>query len=180
MDFQNVGKQCKASLPVLTEALPLAIQRRRAVKQLALLAAGVCGLPSVVQAQVPTARPPLEVVVPMMKTLTAGAHVQESRVTLTIPLLAENGHLVPVSVSVDSPMTGSDYVKTLYLLSEKNPRPLIAKISFTPGCARASLTTRIRLAGAQYVVALAQMSDNSFWAASAEVVVTDTACLDAT
>ena len=57
MDFQNVGKQCKASLPVLTEALPLAIQRRRAVKQLALLAAGVCGLPSVVQAQVPTARP---------------------------------------------------------------------------------------------------------------------------
>ena len=77
-------------------------------------------------------------------------------------------------------MTQADHVRALYLLAEKNPRPLIAKISLSPGAGRAMLTTRIRLSSAQYVVAVAQMSDGSFWAASADVIVTETACLDAT
>jgi sulfur-oxidizing protein SoxY len=134
---------------------------------------------SPVLAQIPTARPPLEQLVPVMKQITNGAPVRESRVKLDIPHLAENGHLVPLTVTVESPMTAADYVSTLYLLSEKNPRPIIAKISLSPEAGRAALTTRIRLAGAQHVVALAQMSDGSFWAASADVIVTETACLDA-
>jgi sulfur-oxidizing protein SoxY len=155
--------------------------RRRALKG---IAGGVL-LPLLspsapVLAQIPTARPPLDQLVPIMKQITNGAPVRESRVTLDIPHLAENGHLVPLTVSVESPMTAANYVATLYLLSEKNPRPIIAKIGMSPGTGRAALTTRIRLAGAQYVVALAQMSDGSFWAASADVIVTETACLDAT
>ncbi len=134
---------------------------------------------SPVLAQIPTVRPPLEQLVPVMKQITNGAPVRESRVKLDIPHLAENGHLVPLTVTVESPMTAADYVSTLYLLSEKNPRPIIAKISLSPEAGRAALTTRIRLAGAQHVVALAQMSDGSFWAASADVIVTETACLDA-
>jgi sulfur-oxidizing protein SoxY len=114
-----------------------------------------------------------------LKDITGGAPVREGKVKLEIPHLAENGHLVPLSVSVDSPMTSTDYVRTLYLLSEKNPRPMIAKIGMTPGMGRAALTTRIRLAGAQYVMALAQMSDGSFWAGTTEVIVTETACMDA-
>ena len=134
---------------------------------------------SPVLAQIPTVRPPLEQLVPVMKQITNGAPVRESRVKLDIPHLAENGHLVPLTVTVESPMTAADYVSTLYLLSEKNPRPIIAKVSLSPEAGRAALTTRIRLAGAQHVVALAQMSDGSFWAASADVIVTETACLDA-
>ncbi len=127
----------------------------------------------------PTTRPPLDVLVPVLKDITRGALVRESRVKLEIPHLAENGHLVPLTVSVESPMTAADHVRTLYLLSEKNPRPVIAKIGMAPGNGRAALTTRIRLAGAQYVVAVAQMSDGSFWGAAADVIVTETACLDA-
>ncbi len=127
----------------------------------------------------PTARPPLDVLVPVLKDITRGAPVREARVKLDIPHLAENGHLVPLTVTVESPMTAADHVTTLYLLSEKNPRPIIAKIGMSPGSGRAALTTRIRLAGAQHVVALAQMSDGSFWAAAADVIVTETACLDA-
>lgn len=152
--------------------------RRRVLKGIA----GGMLLPSAssVFAQVPTTvRPPLEVLVPVLKEITGGAPVRESRVKLDIPRLAENGHLVPLTVMVDSPMTAADHVRTLYLLSEKNPRPVIAKIGMSPGTGRAALTTRIRLAGAQYVVALAQMSDGTFWAASADVIVTETACLDA-
>lgn len=125
-------------------------------------------------------RPPLLQVVPVLKDIAAGAPVREGRVKLEIPFLAENGHLVPLTVSVDSPMTAADHVRTLYLLSEKNPRPIIAKIGMSPATGRAALTTRIRLAGAQTVVAVAQMSDGSFWAAAVDVIVTETACLDAT
>jgi sulfur-oxidizing protein SoxY len=129
--------------------------------------------------QTPEPRPALEILIPILKDITRGAPVRESRVKLDIPRLAENGHLVPLSVSVESPMTPEDHVRVLYLLSEKNPRPVIAKIGMSPGAGRAALTTRIRLAGAQHVVAVAQMSDGSFWGAAADVIVTETACLDA-
>jgi sulfur-oxidizing protein SoxY len=152
--------------------------RRRVLKGIA--GGALLPLASQAFAQLPTAaRPPLEVLVPVLKDITRGAPVRESRVKLDIPHLAENGHFVPLTVSVDSPMTPGDHVRTLYLLSEKNPRPIIAKIGMAPGTGRAALTTRIRLAGAQHVVALAQMSDGTFWAAAADVIVTETACLDA-
>jgi sulfur-oxidizing protein SoxY len=157
------------------------LKRRRVLKGIAggvLLPVVPFATPA--YAQVPTvARPPLDVLVPVLKQITAGAVVRESRVKLEIPFLAENGHLVPLTVTVDSPMTAADHVRTLYLLSEKNPRPVIAKIGMSPASGRAALTTRIRLSGAQHVVALAQMSDGSFWAAAADVIVTETACLDA-
>jgi sulfur-oxidizing protein SoxY len=163
----------------------LKFNRRRALKGITGIAGGVL-LPAALPmcapafAQVPTvARPALDVLVPVLKEITAGAVVRESRVKLEIPFLAENGHLVPLTVTVDSPMTAADHVRTLYLLSEKNPRPVIAKIGMSPATGRAALTTRIRLSGAQHVVALAQMSDGSFWAAAADVIVTETACLDA-
>ena len=152
--------------------------RRRVLKGIAGGVLLPMALP--VFAQLPAiARPPLEVLVPVLKEITRSAPVRESRVKLEIPHLAENGHLVPLTVSVESPMTPADHVRTLYLLSEKNPRPVIAKISMAPGTGRAALTTRIRLAGAQHVVAVAQMSDGSFWGAAADVIVTETACLDA-
>ena len=154
------------------------LPRRRVLKSLAAGALAPVVMPA--WSQLPaTSRPALEMLVPILKQLTGGALVSESRVKLDIPFLAENGHLVPLTVVVDSPMTATDYVSTLYLLSEKNPRPVIAKIAMVPGTGRAALTTRIRLSGAQHVVALAQMSDGSFWAAAADVVVTETACLDA-
>lgn len=144
--------------------------------------AGTALMPAApIWAQLPTAaRPPVTELVPVLKEIVAGAPVREGKVKLTIPHLAENGHLVPLTVTVESPMTAADHVRTLYLLSEKNPRPIIAKIGMGPATGRAELTTRIRLAGAQYVVAVAQLSDGSFWAAAADVIVTETACLDAT
>ncbi len=154
---------------------PYNIRRRRVLQGIA----GSALLPLTARAQLPTARAPLLALVPMLKEITRGAPVREQRVRLDIPHLAENGHLVPLSVTVESPMTQLDHVRTVYLLSEKNPRPLIAKISLSPGTGQATLTTRIRLSGAQHVVAVAQMSDGTFWAGSTEVIVTETACMDA-
>jgi sulfur-oxidizing protein SoxY len=117
---------------------------------------------------------------PVILKITQGARVNEGRVTVDIPRLADNGHAVPLKVTVSSDMTDRESVKTIHVLSERNPRPVIAAFHLEPHCGRAEVTTRIRLNGSQRVLVVAGLSDGSFWSGSAEVEVTETACLDAT
>jgi sulfur-oxidizing protein SoxY len=115
----------------------------------------------------------------LVKKLTAGAAVKPGRVTVDTPRLADNGHSVPLSVSVESPMTAADHVRSITLLSERNPRPLMATFHLDPAAGRAHVATRVRLNGSQRVLVLAQLSDGSWWSGDAEVEVTESACLDA-
>jgi sulfur-oxidizing protein SoxY len=134
-------------------------------------------------AQLPAARaalPKIDVLQPLVDKITGGAALREGRVTLDIPPLSDNGHSVPLKITVESPMTDRDYVKTLHVLSEKNPRPVIATYHLHPQNGRAEIATRVRLNGEQRLLVVAEMSDGSFWASSASVIVTETACLDAT
>jgi sulfur-oxidizing protein SoxY len=85
---------------------------------------------------------------------------------------------VPVTVSVESPMTAADYVKTIHLFNEKNPLPEVIGVRLTPSAGKAVIATRIKLADSQNVVAVAQMSDGSFWSDQVEVVVTIAACVE--
>ena len=143
---------------------------------LAATAAGVL----MVHTRVSHALPKIEVLQPLVDKITGGAPLREGRVTLDIPQLSDNGHSVPLTISVKSAMNEQDYVRTIHVLSEKNPRPLIAVFHLNPHCGRAHVSTRVRLNGAQNLLVIASMSDGSHWAASAEVIVTETACLDAT
>jgi sulfur-oxidizing protein SoxY len=117
---------------------------------------------------------------PVILKITQGTRVNEGRVTVDIPRLADNGHAVPLKVTVSSVMNEREFVRTIHVLSERNPRPVIAAFHLGPHCGRAEITTRIRLNGSQRVLVLAGLSDGSFWSGSAEVEVTETACLDAT
>ena len=113
-----------------------------------------------------------------IKTITGGAAIKEGRVKLVIPPLVENGNLVVLSVSVQSPMTANDYVKAIHVVAEGNPLPNIFSAFLTPRSGTATLTTRVRLADSQTVWAIAQMSDGSFWQGSAETLVTLSACTE--
>ena len=115
-----------------------------------------------------------------MRQITGGAAVATGRVTVDTPRLADNGHSVPLSVRVASPMTPADHVRSITLLSERNPRPVMATFHLGPKSGRAQVTTRVRLNGSQRVRAVAQLSDGSWWSGDAEVEVTESACLDAT
>ena len=117
---------------------------------------------------------------PLIEKITGGAPVRPGRVTVDTPRLADNGHSVPLKVSVASPMSTADYVRSVTLLSERNPRPVMATFHLGPHSGRAEVATRVRLNGSQRVLAVAQLSDGSFWSGSAEVEVTESACLDAT
>lgn len=116
---------------------------------------------------------------PVINKVTGGLLLREGRVTLEIPRLADNGHSVPLAVKVESPMTAADHVRSITLLSERNPRPIMATFHLGPKAGRAEVVTRVRLNGTQRLLAVAQLSDGSYWSGSAEVEVTESACLDA-
>ena len=97
---------------------------------------------------------------------------------IDLPPLIENGNAVPLVLSCDSPMTAEDHVKAMHVFTEKNPQPNVISIQLGPRAGRASVSTRIRLADSQKVVAIAQMSDGSFWSEEIEVIVTLAACLE--
>ncbi len=115
---------------------------------------------------------------PLIAAFTGGAATQPGRVKLESPLLADNGNAVPLRISVDSAMIAADHVQRIVLLSEKNPRPVIATFHLGARAGRALITTRVRLNGAQRLMAIAQMSDGTFWSGHADVIVTSTACWD--
>jgi sulfur-oxidizing protein SoxY len=113
-----------------------------------------------------------------IRNVVGEAPVQTGKVKIDIPPLVENGNTVPMTVSVTSPMTEADYVKSIHVFNEKNPQPNIGNFYIGPWAGRAQIATRIRLADSQKVVAIARMSDDSFWSVSTEVIVTLAACTE--
>ena len=144
--------------------------RRRFISALASLPAVLLSMRA--------ARAQSDAFAPLVRQVTGGAPVSPGRVTVDTPLLADNGRSVPLKVSVASPMTAADHVRSITLLSEKNPRPVIATFHLGPNAGRAEVVTRVRLNGTQRLLAVARLSDGSYWSGGAEVVVTESACLD--
>jgi sulfur-oxidizing protein SoxY len=113
-----------------------------------------------------------------IRSVFGNAEIGRGKVTLDIPSLVENGNTVPMTVSVDSPMTATDYVKSIHVFNEKNPQPNVIGIHLGPRAGKASIAARIRLADSQKVVAIAQMSDGSVWSGQVDVIVTLAACVE--
>ena len=106
------------------------------------------------------------------------AAVRQGKVKLDIPPLVENGNAVSLTVSVDSPMTESDYVKSVHIFNEKNPQPNVTIFHLGPRAGRARVSTRIRLANSQTWSRSHALVTNSFWSNSVDVMVTLAACLE--
>ena len=113
-----------------------------------------------------------------LRAYTGNTTPRAGRVKLEMDLLVENGNAVPVTVNVDSPMTPADHVKTIALFNERNPQREIAVFTLSPRSGRARVATRIRLATSQKLVAIAQMSDGSYWSHTVEVIVTLAGCVE--
>jgi sulfur-oxidizing protein SoxY len=113
-----------------------------------------------------------------VRKASGGAPVRRGRVKLDVPALIDNGNSVALVVEVESAMTATDYVKTIHVFTEKNPQPYIIAAHLGPRAGRARVTTRARIAESGTILALAEMSDGSFWSDSVSVVVTLSACGD--
>jgi len=113
-----------------------------------------------------------------IRMLVGKATVKRGRVKLELPPIVENGNTVPLTVTVDSPMSETDHVTGIHVFNEKNPQPYVAAFDLGPRAGKAVVSTRIRLADSQQVVAIARLNDGSFWSDSADVIVTLAACTD--
>src|SRR4051812_12630613 len=113
-----------------------------------------------------------------IRAVLVEAEARPGKVTLDIPALVENGNAVPLTVSVESPMSEDDHVKAIHVFNEKNPQPHVISIALGARAGRAKVATRIKLADSQQVIAIAEMSDGSFWGGSADVIVTLAACVE--
>lgn len=141
---------------------------RRDVFMGAVLTVTMSGLPVLAQAKNDMQE--------MMNKFTGGAKPVEGKVKLDVPEIAENGNTVPVTVSVESPMTAASHVKEILVLVDGNPRSGVANFKFTPDISVAEANIRIRLAETQNVVAVAKMSDGTYIMAAKQVKVTIGGC----
>jgi sulfur-oxidizing protein SoxY len=158
-----------------------AMEARRLSRRQVLLAAGIGGaaaasglLPIPALGPAPALATPQQAQELLAKLVKA--EPKEGRITLKAPEIAENGNTVPVTITVDSPMTDKDYVKAVHLVSEENPMPGLASFNFTPANGKAEVEVRIRMAKSQKLIAVAEMSDGTAWRAVREVKVTIGGC----
>ena len=115
-----------------------------------------------------------------IRAVVGTAPVTKGRVKLELPPLSENGNAVPLTVSLESAMTPAEHVRAIHVFTEKNPQPEVVSFRLGPRGGRARVSTRIRLADTQTVIAIGELSDGSFWSAESAVVVTLAACLEET
>jgi sulfur-oxidizing protein SoxY len=113
-----------------------------------------------------------------IRNVLGDVEIGKGKVSLDIASLVENGNAVPMTVAVESPMTASNYVKAIHVFNEKNPQPNVISVHLGPRAGKASISTRIRLADSQRVVAIAQMSDGSVWSNEVNVIVALAACVE--
>ena len=113
-----------------------------------------------------------------LRGFTGGAPTREGKVNFDIAPLVENGNTVPVTITVDNPMTADNHVQAIAVFNEKNPQREVIACKLTPRMGRATIATRIRLATSQQLVAVAKLSDGSFWTHTVDVVVTLAACIE--
>ena len=151
------------------------VTRRNALKGAGAAAVGAA-LPAAAHAQLQSFVPgQMEAAI---RKVVGEAQIRKGKVTLDLPPLVENGNVVPMTVTVDSPMTKENFVKAIHVFNEKNPQPNIISVHLGARSGKAEIATRIRLATTQKLTAIAEMSDGSCWSDTQEVVVTLAACLE--
>lgn len=125
--------------------------------------------PTLAQTAAPAADAAGKTVEEWIAEFTGGTEVAEGGVDLNAPEIAENGNTVPIAVSADG-------ASEILVLATGNPTPGVAIVKFGPAAGSRQLSTRIRLAATQDVVAVAKMEDGSFRQATANVKVTIGGC----
>jgi sulfur-oxidizing protein SoxY len=155
----------------MSRPFPIAATRRQF-----LLVAGSAGLAPLLAPRPAAAT--ADSMAAAIREVVGEANVRAGKVKLELPPLIENGNAVPLTITVDSPMTEAQHVRAVHVFTEKNPQPYVVSFHLGPRAGRARVSTRMRLADSQTVLAICELSDGSFWSDSAGIVVTLAACLE--
>jgi len=106
-----------------------------------------------------------------IRAFTGGKVPEAGKISLTTPEIVDNGNAVPISFHVASPMTAENYVASVIILADGNPRPGVATFNFTPMSGRAAAATRIRMTKTQNIIAIAKTSTGAVFIDTRQVQV---------
>jgi sulfur-oxidizing protein SoxY len=90
-------------------------------------------------------------------------------VEVSAPERAEDPAVVPVSVRIRTVQTAEHYIKTLHLIVDNNPAPVVAVFHMTPDSGRADIETRVRVEQYTHVRAVVEMNDGALSMSAAYV-----------
>ena len=164
------------------------IERRRFLQVLGLLGAGaaiegVSGASKRLPAMLSVSRPgpddppiPNEVVAKIYADRFQGRTIQKGRVVLDMPTMAEDGRYVPVVIESDLPASQDEYVKSVFLIVDYNPDPLVSAFHFTSALGPVKLETRIKMRRTSWIRAIAETSKGELWADYLKVETTLNGC----
>jgi sulfur-oxidizing protein SoxY len=124
------------------------------------------------------ASPPTDSVdaVKLIKQLTGRTATESDRIHLVMPRVFPNGYTVPLTLLIDTAMTEADHVRHVQVLAPHNPLIVVATFHFVPQKSEPRISTRIRLAEPQDVVAVAEMNDGALLMTRTWVEVATNGC----
>ena len=114
--------------------------------------------------------------VALIKRLTGKTPTESDHLHLVMPRTFPNGYTVPLSLDIDSPMTESDHVRYIRVVAPRNPLIEVATFHFVPQRSQPRVSTRIRLAEPQFVLAFAELSDGTLLMTKTWVDVATNGC----
>jgi sulfur-oxidizing protein SoxY len=144
----------------------------RSRREVLALGAGALALAG---AGVPAAATPPEAAAEIAK-FTGGKTAAKGKISIDLPEIAENGNTVPLTITVDSPMTADDHISDILVVADGNPRPGLATFHLSPMSGRAEAATRIRLAATENIIVVAKTGKGEFFTAQKPVKVTIGGC----
>ena len=148
--------------------MPRRLNRREALTAgAAAFAAGLGSAPGPARA--------LNDYVDQITKFTGGKTPVEGKVRLELPELAENGNTVPLSVAVEGAAGEGAHVQEILVVAPENPNARVIRFRFS-ALSVPEASTRIRLAATQDVIAVAKLSDGTFFSASRQIKVTIGGC----
>lgn len=159
-----------------------AVPRRSFLQTCAAAAAGVIVSGTVVNQLLATTlgpedpEAPNEEVARILQRISGGRPIRRGHVSLDMPVVAEDGRVVPVMIETDLPQTADRYVKAVHLIVDHNPDPHLAAFHLTPTIGAASITTRIKMKRTTWVRAIVETSTGEMWADYSRVRVSLNGC----
>ena len=111
----------------------------------------------------------------LIQALVGDGPLRDGLIHLDLPVMVENGNAVAMTVSVADPPSP---VSAIHVFAEGNPLPRVAVFRFGPRSGAPRVSTRMRLAASQTVIAIAQLRDGTFWRDSVDLLVTLAACIE--
>ncbi|MEH2627943.1 sulfur-oxidizing protein SoxY [Bradyrhizobium sp. AZCC 1719] len=150
--------------------------RLTGVTRRTVLTAAVAGSAGFASAALASTQPPSDDAVDIVKRLTGKTPTASDRLHLVMPRTFPNGYTVPLTLAIDSPMTEADHVRHVSVLAPRNPLIEVATFHFLPQRSEPRVSTRIRLAEPQHVLAVAEMNDGTLLMTESWVEVATNGC----